>query len=145
MALNIRLARPTDGERVAGLLDSLRAEAGYTGETRIPLPADHAGPLFVLLAERDEDGVGLVSAQRCHSLVRGTQFLLVMDVYVVEASRRQGIALALLNEAMALGRRQGCDRVALLLADINNAAVLATAARAGFHRENDVFHVRELD
>jgi ribosomal protein S18 acetylase RimI-like enzyme len=137
MSFTMRLARPKDGERISGLLESFREEFAHTGETVIPLPVSHEGPLLVLLAEKDSQLLGFLAVQRCHSLVRGSQFLLITDIYVSADHRRQGVATALMTESMALGRRLGCDSVSLIVEDINNAT-LATAARAGFAKHHDL-------
>lgn len=135
---SIRLAQATDGERIARLLNSFRQEFGYTTQATVPLPVDHAGPLYVLLAEqRPEELLGLAAVQRCHSLVRGTTFLLLTDIYVRRDFRKHGVATSLINEVMALGRREGCDGLSLIVNDINNAA-LAMASRAGFTKHNDL-------
>ena len=137
MKPSVRLARPADGERVGALLDSFRREFNYAGETVVPLPAGHEGPLFVLLAEDGEQLLGLLAAQRCHSLVRGGQFLLITDIYVGATARRGGVAMALMNEALGLGRRLGCGAVSLIVEHVNNAT-LAMAARAGFIKHDDL-------
>ena len=137
MSVSTRLARITDGARVGKLLDGLRKEMGYTGQASIPLPSGHDGPLFVILAERDDALLGMLSAQRCHNLVRGLQFLLVTDIYVSSAHRQKGVATDLMNASMALARRTGCESVSMVVSDINNAA-LATAARAGFVKNHDL-------
>lgn len=137
MALTIRLARSVDGERISNLITAFRGEFGHTGNIVVPLPSGHDGPLFVLLAEDAGEILGLLAAQRLHSLVRGSQFLLITDIYVFADRRRQGVATGLMNEALALGRRCGCDAVSLIVEDVNNAT-LATASRAGFTKHQDL-------
>lgn len=143
--IRIRLATAVDAPRVAGLLDVFRQEHGHTDQTSVPLPVDHSGPQYVLLAEVDElHTVGVASLQRCHNLVPGTTFLLLTDIYVLEDYRRHGVATALLNEAMALGRRVGCDGFTMIARE-DDHPTLATAARAGFAKHRDLLLELDLD
>ncbi|MCC6750690.1 MAG: GNAT family N-acetyltransferase [Deltaproteobacteria bacterium] len=132
-----RLAVAADGARIGRVLDALRAEFGYTAQATVPLPVDANGPLYVVLAELDDEPAGLIAAEHCYSLVRGTSFLLLSDIYVLDGYRRRGVAARMIHEVAALGRRLGCQRVSLILDHINNAA-LATVSRAGFTKLHDI-------
>ncbi len=139
-----RQAVATDAVRISTALDELRKEFRLTAQMAVQLPVDHNGPNFVLLAEDENQIVGLVGAHCCHSLVKGSTFLLITDIYVVDHARKRGVATLLMNEVNALGRRIHCDAVSLIVSEINNAA-LATASRAGFIKHNDLLLTYELD
>jgi GNAT superfamily N-acetyltransferase len=139
-----RQAVATDAVRISAALDELRQEFGLTAQIAVPLPVDHNGPNFVLLAEEHNQIIGLVGAHRCHSLVKGSTFLLITDIYVVGPARKKGVATLLMNEVNALGRRIHCNAVSLIVSEVNNAA-LATASRAGYIKHNDMLLTYELD
>lgn len=144
--ISARLAQATDGARISALLDSLRAEAGYTAQAAVPLPISHVGPLYCVLAEDheiDDAVVGMLAAQRCHNMVRGDQYVLITDAYVRADYRRLGVATLLVNQALALGRRLGCQRVSLIV-DTQNQAMVGTAARCGFTEHRDLLLSCEL-
>ncbi|MCA9670435.1 MAG: GNAT family N-acetyltransferase [Myxococcales bacterium] len=145
--ITARLALATDGARISSLLEVFRRELGYTVETTVPLPISHVGPLYCVLAEdheRDDLVVGFLAAYRCHNMVRGVQYVLITDAYVRSEYRRRGVATLLMNEALALGRRLGCQRVSLIV-DKNNEGMHATAARAGFTEHSDMLLSCELE
>ena len=132
LEITTRLALASDAERMARLLDTFRHEQGHSAQTSIPLPIDGQGPLYVVVAEvSTRHFVGIASLQRCHSLVHGSTFLLLTDIYVLDEYRRHGVATALLSESMALGRRIGCQRFSMIVRE-NDEPTLATAARTGF-------------
>lgn len=133
----IRQAKAGDGGRVGKMLDTFRREMGIDVSVAVPLPVSHDGPLFAMIAEEDDEICGLLTAQRCVNLVRGVHFMLITDIFVDQAHRRQGVALGLINETVALARRIGCVSVSLIVAE-SDEAVLKTAARAGFaaHEKN---------
>lgn len=135
--IRIRQASASDAPRIAKLLDTFRDEQGHLQQASVPLPVGHQGPQYVLLALVNEVAVGVASLQRCHHLVRGATFLLLTDIYVLEEYRRHGVATALLNEAMAIGRREECQSFSMIVRD-DDEPTLATAARAGFQRHQDL-------
>jgi GNAT superfamily N-acetyltransferase len=140
--IRIRLATAADAERIAQLLDTFRRELGQTAQASVPLPVHQDGPQYVLLCEvsganHESHPVGVASLQRCHHLVRGTNFLLLTDIYVQEDYRRHGVATSLLSECIALGRRQGCAALTMIARD-HDKPMLATAARAGFVKHPDL-------
>ncbi len=100
--IRIRLATATDAERIAQLLDRFRRELGREAQASVPLPVHQDGPQYVLLCEvcgaepEQAHAVGVASLQRCHHLVRGNNFLLLTDIYVLEEYRRHGVAVAAL-------------------------------------------------
>lgn len=137
LEIRIRQASASDAPRVAKLLNTFRDEHGHAQQASIPLPVDHQGPQYVLVALIKDVAVGVASLQRCHHLVRGATFLLLTDIYVLEEYRRHGVATTLLNEAMALGRREDCQNFSMIVRD-DDEPTLATAARAGFQRHQDL-------
>jgi GNAT superfamily N-acetyltransferase len=144
LEISTRIAAAQDAERVASLIAGFRDEKGYKTQTTVPLPVDHRGPLYLLLAETADGAlVGIAAVQRGHQLVKGTSFFQVTDMYVVEDYRRHGVAVALLNECIALGRREG-SRLLKMTVDEADSAMLATAERAGFVTENGRFLALDL-
>lgn len=137
LEIRIRLATAVDAEKIASLLKVFRQEEGLTNQRSVPLPVDHSGPQYVLLAEVNNHPVGIASLQRCHQLILSKTFLLLTDIYVIDEYRRHGVATSLLNEGIALGRRIQCDNFTLFTKE-NDRPTLATAARAGFTKHPDL-------
>ncbi len=148
--IRIRLATATDAERIAQLLDRFRRELGREAQASVPLPVHQDGPQYVLLCEvcgaepEQAHAVGVASLQRCHHLVRGNNFLLLTDIYVLEEYRRHGVATSLLSECIALGRRQGCAALTMIAREVDKP-MLAMAARAGFVKHADLLLDLDLE
>jgi GNAT superfamily N-acetyltransferase len=144
--ITTRVAGAADGIRIAKLLEQLRREFGYSSQATVPLPVDQKGPNYVFLATGGDDTVGLACAERCHHLVRGVTFLLITDIYVIQAYRKRGISTLLFNEATALGKRIGCNETTLIISR-NNEVALGAARRAGFvdHRDTLLAHALESE
>lgn len=135
--ISTRLATASDGARLSRVVSTFREEIHQVPQVSAPLPVSVDGPNFVLLAEIDERIVGILAVNRPHSIVRGTNFLLLTDIYVVPEERHKGVATVLLNEANALARRLGCNSVNLMIAE-SNTGVVATALRTGFVKCSDL-------
>lgn len=82
-------------------------------------------PLAIILVAKTEQQqiIGMCTAQRVVSTVQGTYAAWIEDVIVRDEFRKQGIATALLQEAIAWAKRHGASRVQLLV-DIQNIPAL---------------------
>ena len=80
-------------------------------------------PAFnVLLAEQDNEVVGLVVFFYVFSTWRGRLGVYVQDIHVVEAVRASGTGRRLLAAAAAQGRADGCTHLRLSVATENGRA-----------------------
>jgi GNAT superfamily N-acetyltransferase len=109
--MKIRDARPADAEGLAALL----AELGYPdAPERVAVRvaafvADPASRLFV--AEDGSGPVGLAPLTVLPLLHEDGAWCRVSALVVAQASRGEGVGLALLEEAEAFARHQGCRSV----------------------------------
>ena len=132
----VRAARPTDVERMVGLLALLFAlEADFR-----PDPARQRQGLILLLgderarvlvAERADGVVGMCTGQLVVSTAEGGPALLVEDVVVDAGHRGRGVGSALLAALTDWARGHGVRRLQLL-ADGNNGPALAFYDRLGW-------------
>lgn len=132
----VRAARPTDVERMVGLLDLLfTMEADFC-----PDPARQRQGLALLLnderarvlvAERTDGVVGMCTGQLVVSTAEGGPALLVEDVVVDPDHRGLGIGRALLAALTDWARGRGVRRLQLLAAG-NNGPALAFYDRLGW-------------
>lgn len=97
-----------------GLLDHFRAQAAERLEQ-----VNH----LYLVAEMDGAVVGIAEASSfvLAGIFRDCRMLHIHAVYVDERQRRQGIARGLMDEALAWGRAQGCEKAELNVL-VNNPA-----------------------
>jgi GNAT superfamily N-acetyltransferase len=137
MKVTTRLAEPSDVDRMDILLRSFREEYGYVPHIATPLPDPERGPLYVILAEYGGKAVGMLAAQRCYGLAHGVSFLLLSDIYVLEAHRQRGVAKELMRAVKELCAKVQCQGMSLIVQDFNIAA-LTTAARSGFSQHNSL-------
>jgi len=110
---------------------ALREEV-FVREQNVPVEEEVDG--------RDEEALHLLALQ--DGRIAGTLRLLfdgttvkIGRVAVARASRRRGLAAAMLEEALAEARRRGCTRARLA----SQVEVLALYERAGFAVESEVF------
>ena len=127
MAL-IRSARQQDVEQLVGLLHSLftieedfNADTGKQRRGLELLLADTRSQ--VLVAEADDQVVGLCTGQVVISTAEGGPAILVEDMVVAEGYRGQGIGRSLLSGLIDWARDLGATRMQLL-ADRNNQPAL---------------------
>ncbi len=85
----------------------------------------------VLVAERDGDVIGMVTAQLVVSTAEGALSALVEDMIVDATHRGRGIGAALLRDVEGWARGRGAARLQLL-ADRENAPALAFYERMGW-------------
>jgi GNAT superfamily N-acetyltransferase len=133
----IRSATAADLPVLVGLLGQLfEIEADFRPDPvrqRLGLAAllaDHEHRA-VLVAERDGDVVGMVTAQLVVSTAEGALSALVEDMIVDANHRGHGIGAALLRDVEGWARARGAARLQLL-ADRENAPALAFYERMGW-------------
>ncbi len=82
-------------------------------------------PDHVILAARiDGECVGTATGVICHGLYGGyDSYMVVEDVVVDPASRRRGVASALLARLEEIARERGCNQVILLTESVREDAV----------------------
>ena len=91
-------------------------------ETLETLGNDHDH--FLLAARLDGTCVGTATGVVCHGLYGGfDSYLVIEDVVVDPAFRRQGVGTALLDELEHLAREAGCKQVILLTESCRGDAV----------------------
>ncbi len=96
--------------------------------TRLEADRDHA----LLAARLDGVCVGTATGVVCHGLYGGSDsYLVIEDVVVDPACRRQGIATALLGELERFAREHDCNQMILLTESVR-ADASALYESAGF-------------
>ena len=141
MSFVIRPAVPGDAP---ALLAMNSAFNGDTGTTEEPIRRSLlTSPEIVLIAECSGIPAGFCCAQVHRSFCYPAPTAEVTEIYVDEAFRRQGCALAMLHTLEDLLSRQGVDEMHLLTGAAN-AAAQAAYERAGFRRKNETYMVKEV-
>lgn len=139
MPATIAHATPADLDALARLFDAYRQFYGQ------PSDVDAArdwlrsrlrfGESKVLLARQADALVGFVQLYPSFSSVRLARSWILNDLFVLPATRRQGIARTLLDAAAGFARDDGAAVISLETAT-DNAAARATYHAAGW-REDD--------
>jgi GNAT superfamily N-acetyltransferase len=123
--VNIGPVVATDLPAISALHTHFWGEASDVDEMaraleRLATDRDH----IILAARLGEECVGTVTGVVCHGLYGGyDSYLVVEDVVVDSASRRQGVATALLAELESRARLAGCKQVILLTESVRSDAV----------------------
>ena len=139
--LVIRPARIEDINAMAGLLSLLFAvEEDFSADidkqrAGLEMFFKHPDGRQVIVAEHQQQVIGMCSAQLLISTAAGGWKALVEDVVVAEQFRGQGIGKKLLDELAGWAERQGARRMDLL-ADRNNSAALDFYDRLQWCRTN---------
>ncbi len=138
---SIRRATADDVAALSRLLAAMSEELGVTAASRCGAEALRtygfgAAPLFhAVLAEQDDEALGLVLYFPEFSTLRGRPGVYVQDLYVAPAARGSGLARDLLGAAARHGA-EAWDAVYLkLTAHETNARALAFYARLGFETD----------
>ena len=139
--LVIRPARIEDINAMAELLSLLFAvEEDFLADidkqrAGLEMFFKHPDGRQVIVAEHQQQVIGMCSAQLLISTAAGGWKALVEDVVVAEQFRGQGIGKKLLDELAGWAERQGARRMDLL-ADRNNSAALDFYDRLQWCRTN---------
>lgn len=141
MALNIRIAGPGDLDPVAVLFDGYRqfyAQPADPALARRFIQARLAeGTSLILVAEGAAgDIVAFTQLYPLFDSVSAVSSFILYDLFVAERARRQGIARALMIEAVAEARRRGAGRLELQTAR-DNLAAQALYEGLGWQRDDD--------
>jgi ribosomal protein S18 acetylase RimI-like enzyme len=91
------------------------------------------GDRACFVAEENGQVIGFISVERSHHWSGDTEAY-IGELMVAEAAERRGVGRALLDEAIAWGRAQGCDRIALETGSAN-APALAFYQSMAFERD----------
>lgn len=117
--ITLRPATPNDVESIASLLAEVDRYYGGTDEE----PIAQRGPLIrdalfgehpsahVLLAFDDDRPVGLASYSFLWPAAGVTHSLFLKELYVSEASRKNGVGRLIMSELCRIAQDKGCSRV----------------------------------
>jgi GNAT superfamily N-acetyltransferase len=140
--VRVREATRDDLDVLVGLLEEVQKAFG---ERSVPAPRLRAWtdaalasgtPAFLIAGEAEgqgdgDGGMGVASVALVPTTHRAGTFAFVDDVYVRPASRRRGVATALLREAVRFARRAGATELRLA-ADMEQPASRELYRAAGF-------------
>ncbi len=150
MMIHIREATTADSEALTGLLWQLAEVIGCRWELspaqieqRVAQMSDPARYL-ILLAEVEQQVVGLLSLSFRHSLAYPTPLALIDELVVDAAHRGQGVGSRLIAEAVARCRARGCSEVEVGT-ESDNVAAQRFYRRRGFDREAVLFEMEFPD
>ncbi|MCI0922747.1 GNAT family N-acetyltransferase [Sphingobacterium rhinopitheci] len=79
---------------------------------------------IIFYVQKGPDILGFVQVFRTFSSASLTKVLILNDLYVIESSRQQGVASALIQKVLDYGRKEQCSRVSLSTAHDNPAQEL---------------------
>ena len=136
-AMLIRRAERKDAATIVRMITELALQIGHTKEhlvTEAQLIAAMADPrsiCTVLVAEENSHVAGMVMYSVVFSTWRGIAGMYIMDLYVDEAKRGQGLGPVLLRAAGQAGAAAGCGYM-LLDVDIGNTSAQRFYDRVGF-------------
>ena len=138
MSIPCRRAGLADLDKVAPLFDAYRQFYGQPSDparARRWLEARLArGEAQVVLAERDHRALGFALLYPTYSSLSTAATMVLNDLYVAEDARRDGVATALLEAALACAREGGALRVSLETAR-DNLAAQALYRKAGWSED----------
>ena len=99
----------------------------------------NAGESVIFLA-RDDSGaaIGFTQLYATFCSVELIPRMVLYDLYVLQANRRQGVARALMDRATQYAKDNGYKRLTLETA-VNNYPGQALYEREGWHRDNDFY------
>ena len=119
MALNVRLATPSDGNEVLRLVNGLLVELGGS-----PRPSDAAGPVldeltsggdagFIVIAEADGAARAVCTASFAQALRTVGRYAIFQEMYVEPDWRSSGVGRAVIDFALEYAVASGCQVVEL--------------------------------
>jgi GNAT superfamily N-acetyltransferase len=124
--VNVRRAGSGDVDLARALWERFVEETAYTPYPPAPFEPTLVTDHLALVAEEDGQAVGIVYAN-----LTSPGFGFVFGLYVEPASRRRGVATALMREVASAIGEDGREHVVLSV-DTENAAARALYARLGF-------------
>jgi len=141
-----RQAVLSDLQLLAPLLDAYRVFYGSDSDVeaarRFLLERFNHGESVLFIAMIEETAVGFCQLYPSFSSVSLARTFILNDLYVVESSRKQGIATMLLRAAAEFAKELGAIRLTLSTA-ISNQAAQHLYEQAGWIRDQD-FYVYNL-
>lgn len=138
MTATVSQAQPADLDALAALFDAYRQFYGQPSD--VPAAREwlrsrlRFGESKVLVARQGAAAVGFAQLYPMFSSVRMARTWILNDLFVLPATRRQGVARALLDAAAAFARADGAASIQLETARDNTAA-RATYRDAGWHED----------
>ncbi|MGJ4730931.1 GNAT family N-acetyltransferase [Luteimonas sp. SDU101] len=138
MDTTVTHAQPADLDALAALFDAYRQFYGQASD--VAAARDwlrnrlRFGESRVLLARRGRDAVGFAQLYPMYSSVRMARIWILNDLFVLPATRRQGIARSLLDAAAGFAREDGAAAIQLETMR-DNAAARATYRAAGWQED----------
>ncbi|WP_109126672.1 GNAT family N-acetyltransferase [Dyella sp. C11] len=143
MAANVRVANSGDLDQVAVLFDEYRQfyeqDANAELARRFMAARLSEGSSLVLVTETDDgDIVAFTQLYPLFDSVGAVPSFILYDLYVAKRARRQGIARALMIEAVNEARRRGAGRLELQTAR-DNVAAQKLYEGLGWQRDNDFY------
>jgi GNAT superfamily N-acetyltransferase len=146
MSVRIRDAASCDCEGVAAMVQELAGLAGVVAGTTAAILRREAfseRPTIAILVAEDEAGLaGCLIHQDTFSTWRGANGVFVVDFFVREDRRGQGVGGALIAEAARQGRSRGALFMRLDV-ERHNEAALRLYERLGFHEVDHSFQMLE--
>lgn len=147
MPVTVRRIVEADLDSVAPLFDAYRQFYAQPGDLvrarewlRERLQRDES---VILLAERDGMAVGFTQLYPIFSSVRTARIWLLNDLYVDAASRRGGVARALLDTAAEFAREDGAARL-MLETGRDNLAARALYHAAGWNEDDSQWYSLDI-
>ncbi|MCR6663020.1 MAG: GNAT family N-acetyltransferase [Luteimonas sp.] len=139
MPATISHAAPADLDALVRLFDAYRQFYGQSSDldgARDWLRSRlRFGESKVLVARQGDAVVGFAQLYSSFSSVRMARSWILNDLFVLPATRRQGVARALLDAAADFAREDGAAVISLETSRTNDAA-RATYRAAGWHEED---------
>ncbi|MDH7453692.1 GNAT family N-acetyltransferase [Luteimonas composti] len=138
MHTTVAHVQPADLDALAPLFDAYRQFYGQSSD--VPAARDwlrtrlRFGESRVLLARRNREAVGFAQLYPMFSSVRMARIWILNDLFVLPATRRQGIARQLLDAAAEFAREDGAAAIQLETTR-DNVAARATYRAAGWHED----------
>ena len=143
----ISRAVPADLDALATLFDAYRRFYGQASD--VPRARQwlrerlRFGESAVLVARRDGAMAGFVQLYPMYSSVRMARTWILNDLYVDAATRRKGVARALLDAAAVFAHQDGAAGIALETT-VDNAAARALYRSAGWQEDATQWYSRSF-
>ena len=138
MTATVSHALPADLDALAALFDAYRQFYGQASDVAAARDWLRSrlrfGESKVLVARQGSTAVGFAQLYPMFSSVRMARTWILNDLFVLPATRRQGVARALLDAAAAFAREDGAAAIQLETTR-DNAAARATYRDAGWHED----------